>query len=82
MDTSETGKRVLHRGRVQHERLDEQAEAPGEIPEHTITAEERQQKIAVAAYFRAEGRNFEPGGELEDWLAAEAQIDETLSLEA
>jgi hypothetical protein len=30
-------------------------------------------EIAVAAYFRAERRGFAPGGELEDWLCAEAE---------
>jgi hypothetical protein len=30
-------------------------------------------EIAVAAYFRAEKRGFAPGGELEDWLAAETE---------
>jgi hypothetical protein len=30
--------------------------------------------IAVAAYYRAERRNFEPGHELEDWLDAEAEV--------
>jgi hypothetical protein len=30
--------------------------------------------IAEAAYFRAEKRGFVPGHELEDWLAAEAEI--------
>jgi hypothetical protein len=29
-------------------------------------------KVALAAYFIAEKRGFEPGHELEDWLAAEA----------
>jgi hypothetical protein len=32
-------------------------------------------KVAMAAYFIAEKRNFEPGHELDDWLAAEAAID-------
>lgn len=31
-------------------------------------------RIAAAAYFRAMQRGFEPGHELEDWLAAEAEI--------
>ena len=31
--------------------------------------------IAEAAYFRAERRGFSPGGELDDWLAAEHEID-------
>ena len=30
--------------------------------------------IAVAAYYRAQNRQFEPGHELEDWLAAENEI--------
>jgi hypothetical protein len=32
------------------------------------------QMIATAAYDRAEKRNFEPGAELDDWLAAERDI--------
>lgn len=31
-----------------------------------------QEAIAVAAYFHAERRGFVPGGELDDWLQAEA----------
>lgn len=31
--------------------------------------------IAVAAYFLAERRDFAPGGESQDWLAAERAID-------
>jgi hypothetical protein len=31
--------------------------------------------IAATAYFKAEGRGFIAGSELEDWLAAEAEID-------
>jgi hypothetical protein len=34
----------------------------------------RQQMIADAAYYRAEQRGFGAGHELEDWLAAEAEI--------
>ena len=33
-----------------------------------------QRRIAEAAYYRAERRGFEPGGEAQDWLAAEAEI--------
>jgi len=43
------------------------AEAP-----HPIT--ERRSMIAEAAYYRAKQRNFEPGHELEDWLAAENEV--------
>jgi hypothetical protein len=36
---------------------------------------DRVQRIAVAAYYLAEKRNFSPGSELEDWLCAERQFD-------
>ncbi len=31
--------------------------------------------IAEAAYYRAERRGFATGGEMEDWVQAEAEID-------
>jgi hypothetical protein len=40
-----------------------------------VTAEERQQWIATAAYFMAQRRGFAPGHEASDWLAAEAELD-------
>ena len=40
-----------------------------------IGSELREQMIAELAYYRAEKRGFEPGHELEDWLAAEQEID-------
>jgi len=40
----------------------------------TPSPEQMHQLIAVTAYYLAERRNFEAGHELEDWLAAEAQI--------
>jgi hypothetical protein len=36
---------------------------------------DRQRRIAVAAYLRAERRGFAPGAELEDWLEAEREED-------
>jgi Protein of unknown function (DUF2934) len=44
-----------------------------------VTGEERYQLIAKAAYLRAEQRGFSPGSELEDWLAAESDIDRMLA---
>lgn len=35
----------------------------------------REAMIAELAYFKAQSRGFEPGHEVEDWLAAEAEID-------
>lgn len=34
----------------------------------------RHAMIAEAAYFRAQGRGFEPGHEIDDWFCAEAEI--------
>lgn len=36
--------------------------------------QDRGQLVALAAYFKAEARGFEPGHELEDWLAAEREL--------
>jgi hypothetical protein len=35
----------------------------------------REALIATAAYYRAEKRGFQPGHEMQDWLAAEREID-------
>jgi microsomal dipeptidase-like Zn-dependent dipeptidase len=42
------------------------------------TQAEREQMIAIAAYFLAEQRGFAPGGDAEDWYRAERQIDSML----
>ena len=39
-----------------------------------LTDYQRHELIAVAAYHLAEARNFEPGHEAEDWLAAEFHV--------
>jgi hypothetical protein len=41
--------------------------------------EDRRVSIAKAAYFHAERRGFAPGHELEDWLAAENEVDQRLA---
>ncbi len=52
--------------------------ASGEVG-MSVTPEVRRQMIAEAAYFRAEARGFAPGHELEDWVAAEQEVDLILS---
>jgi hypothetical protein len=44
-----------------------------EIPSYS---DSREARIAERAYWRAERRGFAPGGEMEDWLEAEKEIDE------
>lgn len=52
---------------------------------HTISARppvgraQRELMICEAAYYIAERRGFEGGHELEDWLAAERQVDAVLA---
>lgn len=41
-----------------------------------MTAEMRHHMVEEAAYYRAQRRDFSPGGELADWLEAEAEVDE------
>ncbi len=51
------------------------ATAPAENSLETLCAPiDRQFEIEREAYFRAERRGFEPGHELEDWLAAEQSL--------
>jgi hypothetical protein len=40
--------------------------------------EARRRMIAEAAYYAAEKRGFAPGGDLDDWLAAEREIERQL----
>jgi Protein of unknown function (DUF2934) len=49
------------------------------LPVKRVSDEERRGMIAQAAYFRAERRNFAPGQELKDWMAAEADVDRELA---
>ena len=39
----------------------------------------REAMISDSAYFRSAHRGFEPGREVDDWLAAEAEIDAALA---
>lgn len=45
----------------------------------TLSHEERQRMVAEAAYYRAMQRGFVAGGEIDDWLAAEREIDRQLA---
>jgi len=47
-----------------------------EIPSFS---ENREARIAEAAYWRAERRGFGAGQELDDWLAAEKEVDEDIA---
>jgi len=43
-----------------------------------VSDQERYEMIAEAAYFRAADRDFAPGQEIGDWLAAEKEVEQLL----
>jgi hypothetical protein len=47
-----------------------------------VSEDMRRGMIAQAAYLRAERRGFVGGNEVEDWLAAEAEVDALLKAES
>lgn len=52
--------------------------APSKALRPSMSDSERNQRVSVAAYFRAEKRGFSPGGELDDWFSAETEINQFL----
>ncbi|WP_129781919.1 DUF2934 domain-containing protein [Peristeroidobacter soli] len=63
--------------RVDHAEIVRMAES-----EAAGRATNRHNMIALAAYFRAQERGFEPGHELEDWVAAETEFVHDLQVSA
>jgi hypothetical protein len=61
-------------------RQGERTSQPGSLDHggRFIAPEARQALIAECAYYRAERRAFEPGHEVEDWCAAESEVDTML----
>jgi hypothetical protein len=55
--------------------------APAAAAPVEISPDARRGMIAEAAYLRAEQRGFVPGYELEDWIAAESEVDALLEAE-
>ena len=51
------------------------AKAKTPAGKQTIPPEQRLHMIANAAYLRAEQRGFQGGDAMQDWLAAEAEVD-------
>ena len=47
---------------------------PPQAAQPQPNGEEIRERIREAAYYRAQQRGFSPGYEIEDWLAAEAEI--------
>ena len=52
---------------------------PSAAPMPVVSEDERRGMIATSAYLRGERRGFAPGGEAEDWLLAEQEVDALLN---
>jgi hypothetical protein len=68
---------------TQLKRARDSAKTQGDKLAHAVSGytpeeedEDRSRRIREAAYRRAEQRGFAPGGELDDWLAAERELNE------
>jgi hypothetical protein len=55
--------------------LSRQSQPSAKAPVNFDPSSSRQALIATAAYYHAQSRGFQPGHELQDWLAAEREID-------
>ena len=77
MVATQSSKRVIHAtpGSLARAEFEEEV-AEQEKSDVPPTPAQLQQMVAVAAYYRALERGFEPGHELEDWLAAESELKE------
>lgn len=74
-----------HRAEVRNPRARKKQAVAGTRREHAVSAMPpktdsllRHRMISEAAYLLAMERGFAPGGELDDWLQAEAQINARL----
>lgn len=56
-------------------KTDRAAQAGALEQDEAVNERARHRRIAIAAYYRAESRGFTPGGEVEDWLVAEREVD-------
>lgn len=74
MSSTVQGEKTGVNRRVQRKQAEKAQDGGGA----TLSVEERRALIAESAWLRAQARGFAPGGEVEDWLAAEAEVDQRL----
>ena len=73
--TSSTKKTAAKKSSSAKKKTAARTEQPSRL---AITPEERWKMIAIAAYHRAEKRNFAPGNDFQDWVEAEKEIDKLM----
>lgn len=52
---------------------------PSTAPAPVLTTEQRNHYVSVAAFYIAERRGFTLGNPMDDWVAAEAEVDRLIS---
>lgn len=75
MPNPEHGSHSAEKGTEMTVPMPQDINATGSTPTDVAMLKDRHKQIAVNAYFRAERRGFQPGHELDDWLAAEEEIE-------
>lgn len=58
--------------------VDRAAEENAVRLDEAVNESARHRAIAIEAYYKAQRRGFAPGSELDDWLEAEAEFDQSL----
>ncbi len=56
-----------------------EASGAASVPNEPTAPPQRHDMIAEAAFFMAEARGFAPNQELDDWLAAECEVEQRRS---
>ena len=75
---TKTKRKTLGLSKTAKSRKAASATKGGDYEAADITPEERHRMVAEAAYYRAEQHGFNPDRHMEDWLAAEAEVDNML----
>jgi Protein of unknown function (DUF2934) len=79
-----SGRQATHKRGVAKDaaKISETAVKPNSSTAHDaaiVDGEQREAMIRKVAYLRSESRGFCPGQEIDDWLAAETEVDRKLA---
>jgi len=78
LNTANKGKSTASSGIIPSMVLKNIKEGSTKQAQSALNWADRQEMIATAAYYRAELQGFTSGHEVQDWLEAEAEIDDLL----
>jgi hypothetical protein len=78
MNTERDSKKLVNANPDAEVAGQQQPAGESDLDHRRETESERQQRIAVGAYYNAEHRGFGEGAELDDWLRAEQQYEKSI----